>query len=240
MSLGKIFGAPSPAEAALSPAKAARVPSESSAANSLFYHPDITAQSGQWKEELSQHTESYGRALRCTIKARPGRSSAHDPETPSRKKGIFTELSDRGSRPVSVISIGGAEASPPIVLPLLLPGQRLTTIFGPCSWSQVGKLQSGACDCCRHHFGHDMGPRAPDTIGHRMPASMSKVRKVMQWLRLCSKGHGLDDDRETSVPLGRKLSDCDRSESTILPPKKSTTEQQELEMLNHTQMTNLL
>ncbi|KAI9454087.1 hypothetical protein F5148DRAFT_1378337 [Russula earlei] len=224
MSLGKIFGAPSPAEAALSPAKAARVPSESSAANSLFYHPDITAQSGQWKEELSQHTESYGRALTCTIKARPGRSSARDPETPSRKKGIFTELSDRGSRPV-------------------LPSSDEQVALGDKvdhSWSQVGKLQSGARDCCRHHFGRDMGPRAPDTIGHRMPASMSKVRKVMQWLRLCSKGHGLDDDRETSVPLGRKLSDCDRSESTILPPKKSTTEQQELEMLNHTQMTNLL
>ncbi|KAI9511215.1 hypothetical protein F5148DRAFT_1366063 [Russula earlei] len=197
MSLSKIFGAPSPAEAALSPAKAACVPSESSAANLLrsFYHPDITAQSGQWKEELLQHTESYGQALTCTIKARPGHSSTCDPETPSCKKGIFTKPSDRGSHPVLPSSDEQVALSDKVDHRYL-------------SWSQVGKLWSGARNCCRHHFSRDMGPRAPNTIGHRMPASMSK--------------------------------DCDRSESTILPPKKSTTEQQELEMLNHTQMTNLL
>ncbi|KAI9512630.1 hypothetical protein F5148DRAFT_1161655 [Russula earlei] len=79
-----------------------------------------------------------------------------------------------------------------------------------------------------------------DTIGHRMPASTSKARKVMQWFCSCSKGHRLDDDGEASVPLGRKPSDCDRSESTILPPKKPTMELQELEMLNRTRITNLL
>jgi protein-serine/threonine kinase len=46
-------------------------------------------------------------------------------------------------------------------------------------------------------------PRAPGNIGHGMPASTSKARKVMQWFRSRSKGRGLDDEAETTnVPLG--------------------------------------
>ncbi|KAI9509845.1 hypothetical protein F5148DRAFT_1282500 [Russula earlei] len=98
-----------------------------------------------------------------TIKHRPGRSSARDPETPSCEEESSREPSDCWSRPV-------------------LPSSDEQVALG------------------------DKVPRAPDTIGHRMPASTSKARKVMQWFRSCSKGHDLDDDGEASVPLGRKPS----------------------------------
>jgi len=49
-------------------------------------------------------------------------------------------------------------------------------------------------------------PRAADNVGHGMPASTSKARKVMQWFRSRSKGRSLDDDAEPSLPLGGKPS----------------------------------
>ncbi|KAH9976803.1 hypothetical protein BGW80DRAFT_1456892 [Lactifluus volemus] len=50
-------------------------------------------------------------------------------------------------------------------------------------------------------------PRAPGNLGHDMPASTSKARKVMQWFRSRSKGRGLDDEAEsTNVPLGAGVS----------------------------------
>ncbi|KAI9455305.1 Pkinase-domain-containing protein [Russula earlei] len=195
MGLGKIFGAPSPAEAAPSPAQAARVPSESSAANSLYTtiskisgstsrrpstlqvtpspttSPTVEASATQTSLLSPDNGKKSRRStlsvmvepLTRTIKARPGRSSARDPETPSREKEASREPSDRRSRPV-------------------LPSSGEQVALG------------------------DKVPRAPDTIGHRMPASTSKARKVMQWFRSRSKGRGLDDDGETSMPLGGKPS----------------------------------
>jgi hypothetical protein len=47
-------------------------------------------------------------------------------------------------------------------------------------------------------------PRAADPGAHSLPASTSKVRKVMHWFRSQSKGRGLDDESEPSPPLGGK------------------------------------
>ena len=197
MGLGKIFGAPSQTEAAQSPPQAARVPSESSAANSLYTtiskisgsasrrpstlqgapspssSPTVEASATQTsllspdngkksrRSTLSVMVEPLAR----TIKARPGRSSARDPETPSREKGSSREPSERQSRPGL-----------------------------PTSTSEKGAVAN------------DRVSRAPDSIGHGMPASTSKARKVMQWFRSRSKGRSLGDDGEVSAPLGGKPS----------------------------------
>jgi len=103
--------------------------------------------------------------LARTIKARPGRSSTREPDTPARGKERSREPSDRQSRSALPSSRSDKEA---------VLGEKV--------------------------------PRAPDTIGHGMPASSSKARKVMQWFRSRSKGRGLGDDGETSAPLGGKPS----------------------------------
>ena len=197
MGLGKIFGSPSPAETVHSPPQAARAPSEGSAATSLYTtisklsgstsrrpstlqvapspssSPTVEASATQTsllspdngkksrRSTLSVMVEPFTRS----IKARPGRSSARDLDTPSREKESSRERSDRQSRPMLPTSTSEKES---------VTGEKVS--------------------------------RAPDNLGHEMPASSSKARKVMQWFRSRSKGRGLGDDGETSAPLGGKPS----------------------------------
>jgi protein-serine/threonine kinase len=196
MGLGKIFGSPTPAEGAHAP-QAARAPSEGSAANSLYTtisklsgstsrrpstvqvaaspssSPTVEASATQTsllspdngkksrRSTLSVMVEPLAR----TIKVRPGRSSARDPNTPLREKEPSREPSDRQPRPMLPTSTSEREA---------MLGEKV--------------------------------PRATDPIGHEMPASSSKARRVMQWFRSRSKGRGIGDDGETSAPLGGKPS----------------------------------
>lgn len=192
MGLGKIFGTPSPSEAA--PAQAARVPSESSAANSLYTtiskisgstsrrpstlqvapspssSPTVEASSTQTsllspdsgKKSRRSTLSVMVEPLARTIKVRSGRSSARDSETPVREKEPSRERQSRSAHPMST------------------PGRE----------AALGeKVQ-----------------RAPDTVGLGMSASSSKARKVMQWFRSRSKGRDPGDDGDTSVSLGGRPS----------------------------------
>ena len=194
MGLGKIFCNPSAPEATNLPSQAARVPSEGSAANSLYSTiskisgstsrrpstlqvapsstPSISPTAEASTTQTSLLSPDNGKKSRRStlsvmiepitrsIKARPGRSSTREPETPAREKESSREPSERQSRSAL-----------------------------PVSASEREKVS-----------------RAPDSVGRGLQASTSKARKVMQWFRSRSKGRGIDDEGETSSPMGGRPS----------------------------------
>src|SRR6267142_2769878 len=189
MGLGKLFGAPSPSEAA--PPQVARAPSESSAANSLY--TTISKISGSTSRRPSTLQVAPSTSSSPTVEASSTQTSLLSPDSGKKSRrstlSVMVEplartIKVRPGRSSARDSVRGKEPS----------RERQSRSAHPTSTSE---REAALGEKVQH---------APDTVGYGMPASTSKARKGMQWFRSRSKGRGPGDDGDTSVSLGGKPS----------------------------------
>ena len=197
MGLGKIFGSSSPAEPAYAPPQAARAPSESSAATSLY--TTISKISGSTSRRPSTLQVAPSPSSSPTVEASATQTSLLSPD--NGKKSRRSTLSVMVEPLTRTIKGRPGRSS---ARDLDTPSREKETSREPSDRQSRSMLPTSTSE--RQAVLGEKVPRAPDTIGHGMSASSSKARKVMQWFRSRSKGRGLGDDGETSAPLGGKPS----------------------------------
>ena len=197
MGLGKIFGTPSPSEA--TPSQAARVPSESSAANSLY--TTVSKISGSSSRRPSTLQVAPSPASSPTVEASATQTSLLSPDSGKKsRRSTLSVMVEPLARTMKVRTGRSSTRDPET------PARERESSREPSERQPRSALAMSTSE--REAVLNEKVQRAPDTVGHGMQASTSKARKVMQWFRSRSKGRGLGDDGETSAPapLGGKPS----------------------------------
>ncbi|KAH9020245.1 hypothetical protein EDB84DRAFT_1441880 [Lactarius hengduanensis] len=193
MGLGKIFGPPAPAEATHSPTQAARSPSEGSASNSLY--TTISKISGSTSRRPS--TLQVSPAASPTVEASSTQTSLLSPDNGKKSRRSTLSVMVEPLARIKVRPGRGSTRDPET------PSREKERSREPSERQSRSGLPTSISE--KNPVHGEKVPRAAD-IGHGMPASTSKARKVMQWFRSRSKGRSLDDDAEPSLPLGAKPS----------------------------------
>ena len=196
MGLSKIFGSPTSSEVPHAP-QAARAPSEGSAANSLY--TTISKISGSTSRRPSTLQVAPSPSSSPTVEASATQTSLLSPDNGKKsRRSTLSVMVEPLARTIKVrtgrSSTRDPDASSREKEPSREPSNRRSRPTLPTSTSDKEAMLS------------EKVQHAPDTVGHGMPASSSKARKVMQWFRSRSKGRGLGDDGEISAPLGGKPS----------------------------------
>ncbi|KAH9061963.1 Pkinase-domain-containing protein [Lactarius vividus] len=195
MGLGKIFGPPAPAEATHSPTQAARSPSEGSASNSLY--TTISKISGSTSRRPS--TLQVSPSASPTVEASSTQTSLLSPDNGKKnRRSTLSVMVEPLARTIKVRPGRGSTRDPET------PSREKERSREPSERQSRPGLPMSISEKDPVHG--EKVPRAADNVGHGMPASTSKARKVMQWFRSRSKGRSLDDDAEPSPPLGAKPS----------------------------------
>ena len=197
MGFGKIFGSPSSAEAVHSPPQVTRAPSESSAAASLY--TTISKISGSASRRPSTVQVASSPSSSPTVEASATQTSLLSPDNGKKsRRSTLSVMVEPIARSIKVRT-GRSSARD-----LDTPSRERESSREPSDRQSRSMLPTSTSERDAAHG--EKVSRAPDTIGHGMPASSSKARKVMQWFRSRSKGRGLGDDGEASTPLGGKPS----------------------------------
>jgi protein-serine/threonine kinase len=198
MGLGKIFGATSSAEAVHSPPQAARVPSESSAANSVY--TTISKFSGSSSRRPSTlQVASSSPSSSPTVEASATQTSLLSPDNGKKsRRSTLSSMVEPLARSIKVRPGRSSTREPQT------PSREKGSSRAPSDRQLHSAHPTSTSD--KEAVLGERVPRAPDTVGHGMHASTSKARKVMQWFRSRSKGRGLGDDGETPVRPGGKPS----------------------------------
>ncbi|KAH8978223.1 Pkinase-domain-containing protein [Lactarius akahatsu] len=194
MGLGKIFGPPAPAEATHSPTQAARSPSEGSASNSLY--TTISKISGSTSRRPS--TLQVSPTVSPTVEASSTQTSLLSPDNGKKNRRSTLSVMVEPLARIKVRPGRGSTRDPET------PSREKDRSREPSERQSRPGPHTSISEKDPVHG--EKVPRAADNVGHDMPASTSKARKVMQWFRSRSKGRSLDDDAEPSLPLGAKPS----------------------------------
>ncbi|KAI9461979.1 Pkinase-domain-containing protein [Lactarius psammicola] len=197
MGLGKIFGPPTPAETAHSPTQAARSPSEGSASNSLY--TTISKISGSTSRRPSTLQVAPSPTASPTVEGSPTQTSLLSPDNGKKnRRSTLSVMVEPLARTIKVRPGRGSTRDPET------PSREKERSREPSDRQSRPTLPASMSE--KEPGLGEKVPRAADNVGHGMPASTSKARKVMQWFRSRSKGRSLDDDAEPSLPLGGKPS----------------------------------
>ena len=192
MGLGKIFGPTTPSETTHSPTQAARSPSEGSASTLYTTISKISGSTSRRPSTLQVTSSPTGSP---TIEASSTQTSLLSPDNSKKnRRSTLSVMVEPLARSIKVRSGRSATRDPETPSRekdrSREPSERQSRPVIPKSVSEKDPALG------------DKVPRAADPSGHVLPASTSKARKVMQWFRSRSKGRGLDDESETSPPLG--------------------------------------
>jgi protein-serine/threonine kinase len=191
MGLGKIFGPPTPAETAHSPSQAARSPSEGSVSNSLY--TTISKISGSTSRRPSTFQVSSSPTASPTIEASSTQTSLLSPDNGKKnRRSTLSVMVEPLARSIKVRPGRRSSRDPET------PSREKDRSHEPSERRSRPGLPTSMSE--KEPVIPDKVPRAADNVGHGMPASTSKARKVMQWFRSRSKGRSLDDEAEP--PLG--------------------------------------